>query len=85
MNERGEVLWAPSQSAWTDTQAGRFAQRHGFRNYEDLHRWSVTDLEGFWTAVAAWFDVRWRTPPTRALADGETTMPGARWFPGAPS
>jgi acetoacetyl-CoA synthetase len=83
VSERGEVLWAPSDAAWTDTEAGRFAQRHGFLRYEDLHRWSVVDLEGFWSAVAEWFDVRWRTTATRVLADGDATMPGTRWFPGA--
>ncbi len=83
VTEGGEVLWAPSDAAWTTTEAGRFARHHGFHRYEDLHRWSVADLEGFWSAIAEWFDVRWRTPPMRVLADGDTTMPGARWFPGA--
>ena len=58
MTDRGEVLWVPSESAWTATQAGRFARHHGFDRYEDLHRWSVTDLEGFWAAIATWFEVR---------------------------
>ena len=81
MNDRGEVLWTPSESAWTATQAGRFARHHGFDRYEDLHRWSVTDLEGFWAAIATWFEVVWRSPPERVLADGDATMPGTRWFP----
>ena len=81
MTDRGEVLWVPSESAWTATQAGRFARHHGFDRYEDLHRWSVTDLEGFWAAIATWFEVVWRSPAERVLADGDATMPGARWFP----
>ena len=71
MNDRGEVLWAPDTTAWTATAAGRFARHHGFDRYEDLHRWSVTDLEGFWAAIAAWFEVVWRSPPERVLADGD--------------
>ncbi|MEU6950525.1 acetoacetate--CoA ligase [Streptomyces sp. NPDC046316] len=50
-------------------------------DYQALHRWSVTDLEGFWVAVWEYFDVDATTPYERALA--EETMPGARWFPGA--
>ena len=81
--DRGEVLWAPPADVWSTTAAGRFASRHGFGSYEELHRWSVTDLEGFWGAVAEELGVIWRTPPSRVLADGDASMPGAQWFPGA--
>ncbi|MFI6361015.1 AMP-binding protein, partial [Streptomyces sp. NPDC050743] len=50
-------------------------------DYEALHRWSVTDLEGFWEAVWQYFDIDATTPYEQVLA--EETMPGARWFPGA--
>ncbi|MGV9453065.1 acetoacetate--CoA ligase [Streptomyces sp. NPDC003635] len=50
-------------------------------DYAALHRWSVTDLEGFWGAVWDYFDIDSPTPYERVLA--EETMPGARWFPGA--
>ncbi|MBL1083975.1 acetoacetate--CoA ligase [Streptomyces actinomycinicus] len=50
-------------------------------DYHALHRWSVTDLEGFWAAVWEYFDVDAATPYERVLA--EETMPGADWFPGA--
>ena len=81
-SDRGEVLWAPDEDVWATTAAGRFAGGHGFESYADLHRWSVTDLEDFWTAVADDLEVIWHARPTRALADGDRTMPGARWFPG---
>ncbi|MFD3374850.1 MULTISPECIES: acetoacetate--CoA ligase [unclassified Streptomyces] len=50
-------------------------------DYAALHRWSVTDLEGFWGAVWEYFDIDADRPYERVLA--EETMPGARWFPGA--
>ncbi|MFI5972826.1 acetoacetate--CoA ligase [Streptomyces sp. NPDC051452] len=66
----------------------RWAARHagvqGLQDptdYQALHRWSVTDLEGFWAAVWAYFDIDATTPYERVL--DEETMPGARWFPGA--
>lgn len=52
-----------------------------FEGYADLHRWSVTDLEGFWGSVAEFFDVRFADAPDRVL--GRRAMPGAEWFPGA--
>jgi len=51
-----------------------------FTRYEDLWRWSVTDLDAFWRSVWDYFDIESPTPPGAALA--ESRMPGARWFPG---
>ncbi|MFC5910495.1 acetoacetate--CoA ligase [Streptacidiphilus monticola] len=50
-------------------------------DYAALHRWSVTDLEGFWSAIWEYFQVDADTPYEQVLA--AETMPGARWFPGA--
>lgn len=62
---------------------GWLGKRRGisFDSYADLHRWSVTDLEGFWSSIRDFFDVREHTPAERAL--GRREMPGAEWFPGA--
>ena len=81
--DRGEVLWVPPDDVWTATAAGRFATTHGFADYASLHHWSVTDLEGFWGAVADDLGVRWHERPERVVARGDRTMPGTRWFPGA--
>ncbi len=48
--------------------------------YEELWRWSVEDLEGFWSAIWQFFDVEADGDPTPAL--GSSEMPGAEWFPG---
>ncbi|MFG2953208.1 acetoacetate--CoA ligase [Streptomyces sp. NPDC048291] len=60
-----------------------FARRNGRdgTDYAALHRWSVTDLEGFWAAVWEYFGVDAATPYRRVL--DEERMPGARWFTGA--
>ncbi|MFI5589959.1 acetoacetate--CoA ligase [Amycolatopsis sp. NPDC051758] len=49
--------------------------------WDELWRWSVTDLEGFWGSLWDYFGVRSRAPYERVLADAR--MPGAVWFPGA--
>ncbi|MBX5442653.1 MAG: acetoacetate--CoA ligase [Solirubrobacteraceae bacterium] len=83
----GDVLWSPPADALERTRMGRFlttvnAERGlDLEDYDDLHRWSVTDLEGFWESVARFFDVRFHAPYERVLA--ERRMPGAVWFPGA--
>ncbi|MEV0092699.1 acetoacetate--CoA ligase [Streptomyces sp. NPDC050738] len=81
-------LWQPSQERIDSATITRFqawaAEHHGAPaegGYPALHRWSVDDLDSFWTAVAEWFDLRFSTPYDTVLAD--RSMPGAQWFPGA--
>ena len=52
-----------------------------FENYQELWRWSVTDLDAFWGSIWDFFEVIGNSPHTAVLADD--AMPGARWFPGA--
>ena len=73
----GELLWRPRDPA--GTQMARFMAARGFSDYQELWRWSVEDLAGFWAAVWDWFELGSR--PTRVL--GRAEMPGAEWFPGA--
>lgn len=81
-------LWKPDEEFIAEAQITRFqawaSEHHGAPadgGYEALHRWSVTELDTFWKAVADWFDIRFTTPYTRVL--GDRAMPGAEWFPGA--
>lgn len=48
--------------------------------YDALWRWSVEDLEGFWAAIWAFFDVQADGRFERVL--GSRAMPGAQWFAG---
>jgi len=61
---------------WLKDRRGR-----DFSTYEDLHLWSVEDLEGFWRSIWDYDGVESPTPFTAAL--GAEAMPGARWFDGA--
>jgi acetoacetyl-CoA synthetase len=59
------------------------AQHRGlaFERYDDVWRWSTTDLDAFWQSIWDYFDVQSPTPHTAVLA--RNAMPGAQWFPGA--
>jgi len=84
---RSDILWRPTseQVEGCDlTGYLRWLERERnlrFAGFNELWRWSVTDLEAFWGSIADYFDVRFRTPPERVIAD--RAMPGASWFPGA--
>lgn len=78
-----DPFWMPDPESAARSRIADFARRCGVdpADYAALHRWSVTDLEGFWAAVWEYFAVDADTPYERVLA-GEL-MPGTRWFTGA--
>ncbi|MFE6488442.1 acetoacetate--CoA ligase [Streptomyces sp. NPDC057757] len=78
-----DPFMTPDPQTVADSRVMDFARHVGLggADYAALHRWSVTDLEGFWGAVWEYFGVDAETPYDRVLA--EETMPGARWFTGA--
>lgn len=84
---RGDVVWTPPADVLTTTQVGAFldwvARHRGARmsTHDELWKWSVSDLSGFWSAIWEFFGVRSHTPYEQVLADA--SMPGAQWFPGA--
>ncbi|MGC3021734.1 acetoacetate--CoA ligase [Brevibacterium sp. FAM 24630] len=81
-----EPIWRPNPDQTPRSQILDFTefanQRSGqdMVSYDDLWRWSVDDLDGFWGAVWDFFNVISDKPYTEALAD--RSMPGATWFPG---
>ncbi|HUE28380.1 MAG TPA: acetoacetate--CoA ligase, partial [Solirubrobacteraceae bacterium] len=82
-----EVLWTPSDERIERATITRFERWLGetrgleFDDYQALWRWSVGDLEEFWSAIVEFFGVRFHSPPRAVL--GSRSMPGAQWFPGA--
>jgi acetoacetyl-CoA synthetase len=83
----GKVLWTPPADALTRSRAGRFIgwleESRGVRlgGYDELWRWSVSDLEGFWSGIWDFFGIRAHAPYERVLSGRE--LPGAEWFSGA--
>ena len=86
MNE-GELLWTPDSAVAEASVVARFMRRleaeRGLRfaSYEELWRWSVTDLDAFWSEVWNFFDVRSSAPYEQVL--DARVMPGAVWFRGS--
>ena len=82
-----ELLWAPSEERVRASRMTAYLDWLGrerglrFAAYEDLWRWSVEDLDGFWRSIWDYFDVLASAPPTAVL--DHRRMPGATWFPGA--
>jgi acetoacetyl-CoA synthetase len=72
---QGQLLWEPSGRS----KLADYMDSRGFSSYDELWRWSVDDLEGFWGSLWDLYELGPR--PQRVLGTAE--MPGAEWFPGA--
>ncbi|MEO7352238.1 MAG: acetoacetate--CoA ligase [Marmoricola sp.] len=85
--EVGQVMWTPPADVLEHSKVGAFLawlkEHRGLRvsSHEELWRWSVDDLEGFWSAVWDYFGVISHAPYSHVLESHK--MPGAEWFPGA--
>jgi acetoacetyl-CoA synthetase len=81
-----EKLWEPSAELVERSRLREYmrwleAERElGFDSYDELWRWSVDDLEGFWSSIWDFFSVQSDGGYERAL--GSRAMPGAEWFAG---
>ena len=82
-----EILWTPGPERVAAATVTRYRQWLSERknveteDYEDLWRWSVDELEAFWSSIVEFFDIRFSRPPEAVL--GRREMPGAQWFPGS--
>ncbi|WP_116709775.1 acetoacetate--CoA ligase [Actinomycetospora cinnamomea] len=82
-----EILWRPDEATVRQARITAFAERvareHGVtvESYDDLWRWSTSDLPAFWGTLADHLGVRFHDAPRTVL--GDEGMPGAQWFPGA--
>ncbi|HEX3444066.1 MAG TPA: acetyl-coenzyme A synthetase N-terminal domain-containing protein [Chthoniobacterales bacterium] len=82
-----DVLWQPPDTLRLTSNLLRYqtwlAETRGriFPTYNDLYRWSVTEIGPFWRSIADFFEVKFHAEP-RDLLVGRGPY-GARWFPGA--
>jgi acetoacetyl-CoA synthetase len=82
----GEPMWTPSPERVERSNMTRYLRwlrdrrELRFGAYDELWRWSVEDLDGFWSSIWDFFEVGGPAPGP-GLA--ERRMPGASWFPSA--
>jgi acetoacetyl-CoA synthetase len=83
----GELLWTPRPEFADGSNLAQYMhwlkQTRGleFADYDALWRWSVRELEVFWTSIWEYFQVQSDRPYKRVL--DRRVMPGAKWFEGS--
>lgn len=83
----GDVIWSPSEDRIKDSVLWDFMswlkREKGVevKDYTQMWKWSVDELESFWESVWEYSGVISNSPYSKVL--GVATMPGAEWFPGS--
>ncbi|MFQ5786153.1 MAG: AMP-binding protein, partial [Alphaproteobacteria bacterium] len=81
-------LWTPSPARVETANVTGFRKaveaewKVALSDYGALYRWSVENIEKFWSSLWRFCGVIASREWDAALVDGDR-MPGARWFPGA--
>ncbi len=76
-----EWIWEPDEESLSRSNLGRMMRERGFVAYEELHRWSVEDPEGFWSDALERMRIRFRESPECILRASDPRKP--EWLPGA--
>jgi acetoacetyl-CoA synthetase len=82
-----EPHWRPSSEQIRNSNLARFQEwlrdKRGLdlKDHRALYDWSVRDLDGFWSAIAEFFDVRFHTPAERVLQRDADPL-RTKWFRG---
>ena len=82
-----KLLWQPSEEMISQSNVKKFTnwlkETRGleFEEYNDLWEWSVNDLEGFWSAIWDYFEIKSYTDYQDVVSGGK--MPQVQWFQGA--
>jgi len=87
----GRALWEPSQETIAGarlTAYRRWLAEEGVFSaegeaYEELWRWSVTEIDAFWDSIWRYFDVVGERGDGPVRSGGPMPVDGLRWFPGA--
>ena len=83
-----QPIWRPSAAAVEQAQITQFmrqvARKHrlDLDTVDDLYRWSIDEVEAFWSELWDWCGVIASKKGSTVLVDGDK-MPGAKWFPEA--
>ncbi|KAJ9475186.1 putative Acetyl-coenzyme A synthetase 1 (putative) [Pseudozyma hubeiensis] len=84
---QGKLIWSPADPASTSMEAFRKTVNDRFSlslsTYDELWKWSCTNLNDFWTTVWDSTHVVSSAKASRAIQDDAPIYPPPQWFPGA--
>jgi len=78
---RSGFVYVPDEQAVEGSNVKRFMKRYGIRDYGELIRRSVEDVEWYWRAVVEDLGIEWFSPYRRVM-DCSLGLPWTKWFVG---
>lgn len=82
--KEGEFMWEGTEEFKKQANITHYMdwlkenKNMSFENYNELWKWSVDDLEGFWKSIWEYFPVESKKPYSAVIEDNG--MPGTKWF-----
>ena len=76
-------LWVPSNEKINNSLMHKFMQEcsENFESYSELHKWSINDMESFWSQFWDFSKIKYSKNFDTVLE--KPVMPGAKWFSGS--
>jgi len=74
-------LWYPPEELVENSNVKMFMEKYGFKDYKNLIKKSVEDIEWFWSTAVEELKIEWFQPYTRVL-DTSQGIQWAKWFTG---
>jgi acetyl-CoA synthetase len=76
-----EPSWTPGSATIDRSHLTRVMSRLGLDGYDELHRWSVEDIDGFWSLVIDELSITFAVPPSSIRGSADDRRPD--WLPDA--
>ena len=82
-----EVLWQPTQNQINQSRLSEFQEliekkiNKKFKNYQELHQFSVDEKELFWISLIEYFQVPYSGTLSPALKNNDESFSEYGWFP----
>ncbi|MBU3897264.1 MAG: acetate--CoA ligase [Nanoarchaeota archaeon] len=76
-----DIVWKPYGKYIEEANIKRFMDKHGIKDYDDLIKRSIDDIEWFWDAAMKDLNIEWYKPYTKVL-DDSAGIEWTKWFIG---
>jgi len=63
----GEIVWRPTPEIIAQSRLKQFMDQYGLTTFDELLRYSTTDLEWFWQAVLKFLDIQFYKPYSQVV------------------
>ena len=75
------IVWEPTEEIVEKANITRFMKKHNIKNYDELIKKSIDNIEWFWDAALKDLNIEWYQPYEKILDDSQGIQ-WTKWFIG---